>query len=148
MRYISALFSPLCRQHLTETKFGQEVEQASYSRNQNLYELRYVLFRLSTFPEISRAFSNLSLSNSTEKKSLEYIFTCDSVEYFTISLSFQGFSAKIQLSLSFPLDFHNLSNLLSSAGFPCFPDLWPHWLFHNQIQFMTTKDYALSIFDF
>ena len=76
-----------------------------------------------SFPEISRVFSNFSLSNSREKNLLQYIFICDYATYLTFSLSFPGFSSKIQISLRFPRDSDDLSNSLSFPGFPCFPGL-------------------------
>ena len=53
------------------------------------------------FLEISRAVSNFPLSNSREKYSLEYVLIRSYVTYFTFSLTFPGFSAKIQISLRF-----------------------------------------------
>ena len=60
-----------------------------------------------TFPEISRLFSNFSLSNSAENNSMKYMYISLAIMlnilYFPeFSRWRQTFSTKIQISLSFP----------------------------------------------
>ena len=84
-----------------------------------------------SFPWDFQGIFNFFSEHAREKNLLWYIFICDYAIYLTFSLSFPGFSWKIQISLSFPWDSDNFSNSLSFPGFPCFPGLWPPWSIHS-----------------
>ena len=69
------------------------------------------------FYEISRSFSNFSLSNSGENNSLEYIFFADSATYSTFSLSFPGFFYKNSNFPEFSLSFWQFFKLPEFSRF-------------------------------